>query len=603
MKHVQKLISLSALLLVSWIFQGCGGGNENYELSISTPDQVARDSIKILEIYAIISDGNVTNCQSLMEGSSRPSDSNVQVEGSESISDPATSKIKPLKIPKNHAETLLFFGQGEDANGTVIYSGCTEAKPGENLHQVSIALSQTFIITFDGDGAITDANPKSMMVTLSATSLDRLPNPPTKIGYTFSGWYTEKNGGGAEFTVSTKATSSMTVYAKWVCMSENDLAFCQRLGKNCGSVTDFDSCGNSRVVANCGTCTLPLICNGGGIANICGCEMDAAFCSRLGKNCDAFTGTDNCGQPRTANCGSCNKSQICGGGIPNVCGYVRLVSVPDGTFQRNSGTGDTSYVSAFLMSQTEITQAQYEAIIGSNPSNFTGDDTRPVEEVSWYDALVFCNKLSKAENLTPVYSIKVNGVDNTNPDDWIAANGGTVPTGSSNSIWDAVIADWNANGYRLPTEMEWMWAAMGATAGGVNVGTTGYTKAFAGSNGSNTIGQYAVFGYYTTETGRTTTASTNFVMSKSPNELNLFDMSGNVGEWSWDWADSASWPSYDTAIAEEHVTNYVGPASGTNRVIRGGGWNDFASCVTVGFRDSGGSGGKSDLIGFRVVRR
>ncbi|MGI5865588.1 MAG: WD40/YVTN/BNR-like repeat-containing protein, partial [Myxococcales bacterium] len=106
------------------------------------------------------------------------------------------------------------------------------------------------------------------------------------------------------------------------CTSESDAAFCARLGKDCGSVSGTDNCGRSRW-AYCGSCNHPETCGGGGTANVCGCtpETNAAFCARLGKECGTFSGTDNCGQPRTASCGSCASPESCGGGgTPNQCG-------------------------------------------------------------------------------------------------------------------------------------------------------------------------------------------------------------------------------------------------------------------------------------------
>ena len=107
------------------------------------------------------------------------------------------------------------------------------------------------------------------------------------------------------------------------CLSESDAEFCLRLGKNCDYVTDSDNCGRENT-ADCGTCDYPLICGGGGTANVCGqCipEPDQQFCRRQGKDCGLLAGDNNCGQPNTANCGECTTPETCGGGgRPNVCG-------------------------------------------------------------------------------------------------------------------------------------------------------------------------------------------------------------------------------------------------------------------------------------------
>ncbi|HEY3358334.1 MAG TPA: hypothetical protein VGQ83_34115 [Polyangia bacterium] len=106
--------------------------------------------------------------------------------------------------------------------------------------------------------------------------------------------------------------------------AESDSAFCARLGKTCGAVSGNDICGAPRTVASCGTCTAPQTCGGGGSPNVCAVcapESDAAFCSRLGRNCGAVTANDNCGAARTvASCGSCTAPQTCGAVNPNVCG-------------------------------------------------------------------------------------------------------------------------------------------------------------------------------------------------------------------------------------------------------------------------------------------
>ncbi len=267
-----------------------------------------------------------------------------------------------------------------------------------------------------------------------------------------------------------------------------------------------------------------------------------------------------------------------------------LIYVPGGTFQRDSSATNLSTVSEFRMSKYEITRAQWTAVTGwADPSNtgYSSGVNDPVQQVSWYDAIAFCNKLSLLEGLTPVYT--VSGVD------FSTLTYAEIPT-SSNTTWNEVTANWASLGYRLPKEMEWMWAAMGAdlaNPGATN--TTGYAKVFAGSTGTNAIGDYAVFGYNSGQAGATTTQRSNPVGSKLANELGFHDLSGNVWEWTWDWYGSP----YPTGT----VTDYRGPASGTGRVRRGGNYNDSASYCTVAYRSSGSPYVRSNSIGFRVVRK
>ena len=157
------------------------------------------------------------------------------------------------------------------------------------------------------------------------------------------------------------------------------------------------------------------------------------------------------------------------------------------------------------MSQYDITRAQFLTVMGVDPSDagYSTGMTDPVQMVNWYHAIAFCNKLSIAEGLTPVYT--VTGVN------FATLTFGDIPSALSyNAVWDAAVATWTNNGYRLPTQMEWMWAAMGATSGSGYVGPTyltGYGKLFAGSDsiladgsgGTHVIGDYAVFGYYIQE--------------------------------------------------------------------------------------------------------
>ncbi|PKN25690.1 MAG: hypothetical protein CVU65_07985 [Deltaproteobacteria bacterium HGW-Deltaproteobacteria-22] len=258
-----------------------------------------------------------------------------------------------------------------------------------------------------------------------------------------------------------------------------------------------------------------------------------------------------------------------------------LIHVPAGTFQRDATASNLSTVSAFRMSRYEITRAQWVTVTGwVDPSDTTtsGGVDDPVNNMNWYDAIAFCNKLSLLEGLTPVYS--VSGVD------FATLTYAQIPA-VSNATWDAVTADWNANGYRLPTEMEWMWAAMGAdTANPGAINAAGYAKAFAGSTGSNLIDDYA---WYSVNS----TYMSHPVGTKLSNELGFHDMSGNVFEWAWDWYDT-----YPTGA----LTDARGPDSGTRRIVRGSGWyNDAARC-SVAYRGLGGTYPRGSDVGFRVVR-
>ncbi len=272
---------------------------------------------------------------------------------------------------------------------------------------------------------------------------------------------------------------------------------------------------------------------------------------------------------------------------------IVLLDVPGGTFQRDATSTNLSTVSGFRMSKYEITRTQFLTVMGSDPSNAeysTGVDD-PVHEVNWYHAIAFCNKLSIAEGLTPVYA--VSGVN------FSTLTFAEVPT-ADNAAWTAATCNWSANGYRLPTDMEWMWAAMGANldsqpgamSGGVNV--TGYTKAFAGSNGSNSLADYVWYCNYAEP--EPWDEKSHPVGSELPNELGLHDMSGNAWEWCWDW------------VADDYpagtLSDYRGADSGLYRKLRGRHWdsNDFTLYVSKWGQFPNYQGNFYSCLGFRVVR-
>ncbi len=203
-------------------------------------------------------------------------------------------------------------------------------------------------------------------------------------------------------------------------------------------------------------------------------------------------------------------------------------------------------VSPFYMSKYEVTQGEWRDVMKSSPSGFSGDNL-PVEQVSWSDAVKYCNALSVQKGLTPVYTI--NGT--------------------------SVTANWSADGYRLPTEAEWEYAARGGKA------SKGYL--YAGSDNTDEVG------WYSSNSGQ----STHPVSGKAPNELELYDMSGNVREWCWDWYG---------AYSSGSQSDPRGPASGSNRVNRGGSWFNSDGDLRSTYRSSLGPGSSYDDLGFRLVR-
>ncbi len=259
--------------------------------------------------------------------------------------------------------------------------------------------------------------------------------------------------------------------------------------------------------------------------------------------------------------------------------------IPAGTFQMGSNAGNSdnkpvhqvTITKTFYMGKYEVTQAEYEkycSYTGSkSPSSDYGDgDNYPAYCVSWYDALVYCNKRSIAEDLTPCYSIS----GNTDPSKW-----GTVPE-SRNIEWDAVVCDWYANGYRLPTEAEWEYAAR---AGDNTVDSLTYS----GTSDVNKLGEYAWY-------DEIVKGKAHPVGTKKANGFGLYDMSGNVREWCWNWRTD----SYDTET--EGGCDPTGTSAGFYRVYRGGSWNYYSERCAVSYRSYDTPNTPLSYFGFRVVR-
>jgi formylglycine-generating enzyme required for sulfatase activity len=237
-----------------------------------------------------------------------------------------------------------------------------------------------------------------------------------------------------------------------------------------------------------------------------------------------------------------------------------MVRIPAGRFTQGAPPSDgaqgkdeaqrqVTLTRGFLLGATEVPQALWQEVMGSNPSHFQGP-TRPVEQVSWCDAVDFANRLSAREGLAPVYE----GVEQC-----VASAGASVR-------WDPA-----RPGYRLPTEAEWEYAARAGAdspyAGGAELEAVAWCV-------ENSVGQ------------------THEVGQRQPNAWGLFDMSGNVWEWCWDWY----------GLYEGAPTDPAGAASGPHRVNRGGSWRTGPSFARVSNRYACAPGLGDYDLGLRLAR-
>jgi len=259
--------------------------------------------------------------------------------------------------------------------------------------------------------------------------------------------------------------------------------------------------------------------------------------------------------------------------LNNFVDFMEMVWIPAGSFTMGSpvteenrfddeGPQHTVTLTGFYMGKYTVTQGQYQVVIGMNPSNFltaaAGENVvkLPVEKVTWYDAVEFCNKLSQLEGLTPVYTIS-----------------GRTPVTGYPITSATVTATLSRNGYRLPTEAQWEYACRAGTSTAYNTGEyIDYFSVWYNFNSMNT---------------------THEVGQKPANAWGLYDMHGNVWEWCGDW-----FGNYTSGTQ----TNPIGVATGLTRVTRGGSWYSSPQGVRSACRNGDLPSGQFANLGFRIVR-
>jgi formylglycine-generating enzyme required for sulfatase activity len=257
-----------------------------------------------------------------------------------------------------------------------------------------------------------------------------------------------------------------------------------------------------------------------------------------------------------------------------------FVFVPAGQFEMGSPPEElcrqwdegpvhtVSVTQGFHIQRTEVTQAQWTAIFGVNPSHFERPDG-PVERVTWYDALIYCNRLSLLEGLRPCYY---------RDEAFIELLEGEPPVLSGPVFWDR-----SADGYRLPTEAEWEYACRAGTETPYNNGRR--------NTGCYDDPQLDPLAWYLVNSGY----ETHEVGLKQPNVRGLYDMHGNVKEWCWDWYDHDYYESSPAA-------DPAGPPRGSFRLARGGDCYSRSGFCRSAARDFAQPGFPSETTGFRPVR-
>jgi formylglycine-generating enzyme required for sulfatase activity len=270
--------------------------------------------------------------------------------------------------------------------------------------------------------------------------------------------------------------------------------------------------------------------------------------------------------------------------------------IPGGSFQMGDaldGMSDapvvTVNVSAFYMGQYEVTKAEWDEVRTWGLSNGYTDlpsgggkaANHPVHSINWYAMVKWCNARSEQEGRTPCYTV----------------SGSTYRTGNS----DAVVCDWTATGYRLPTEAEWEKAARGGATGqrfpwGATISHANANYRGDGDRYSYDVNPFTDLRFHP-DYDSGDTPYTSAVGSFAANGYGLYDMAGNVFEWCWDWYASSS---YSDGAADPR-----GAASGSSRVLRGGSWNGYATYCRVAYRFSDDAPSISGYysVGFRVALR
>jgi uncharacterized repeat protein (TIGR02543 family) len=396
--------------------------------------------------------------------------------------------------------------------------------------------SYTYAITFDAQNATT---PTKVDVTSPATTVAPFPTSPTKTGYDFGGWYTAINGGGTEFMANTIVSAPDTVFAKWTIKT---------------FTVTYDGSGNS-------TGTVPatvtyqynervtVLSNTGNLVNngytMVGWTTGANGTGTFYLPGDTF---------RIKESNVILYAKWTTGMKKIIAATNPLTYFTMGQTPYAQPTHAVTLTQNYWMDSTEVTQTDFIKLMGFNPSNYKTATNLPVEQVTWFDAVLYCNERSKRDRLDTVYSYTSK----------------TMLVSSCTGLAGLSI-NLTKNGYRLPTEAQWEYACRAGT-------TSDYYWGTAAIN---------LYAWYSSNSGD----ATHPIATKIPNTFGLYDMCGNVPEWCNDW-----YGDYTNSTQ----MNPTGPTSGSTRVTRGGGWSTSATYIYSAIR-SDADPGFAYAIGLRLV--